>query len=123
MQQNEAFLAYEKWRKKIGIETFRQDDSLPLTVHVTYYHIVYIPQMLTNIKYFLCTVQSAGKLIETGLNTLQKTLLLKREVEVERVTDELQSKRNEFQKRMELCEKKRLEIQLKQQQVCDSARI
>ena len=79
--------------------------------------------MLTNIKYFLCTVQSAGKLIETGLNTLQKTLLLKREVEVERVTDELQSKRNEFQKRMELCEKKRLEIQLKQQQVCDSARI
>lgn len=61
--------------------------------------------------------ESAGKLIETGLNTLQKTLLLKREVEVERVTDELQSKRNEFQKRMELCEKKRLEIQLKQQQM------
>ncbi len=61
--------------------------------------------------------QSAGKLIETGLNTLQKTLLLKREVEVDKVSQELQQKRNEFQKRMELCEKRRVEIQRKQQQV------
>ncbi|XP_072031404.1 coiled-coil domain-containing protein 42 homolog [Amphiura filiformis] len=61
--------------------------------------------------------ESAGKLIETGLNTLQKTLLLKREVEVEKVSGELQQKRNEFQKRMELCEKKRVEIQRKQQQM------
>ena len=62
-------------------------------------------------------LQSAGKLIETGLNTLQKTLLLKREVEVENVTQELQTKRIQFQRRMEECEKKRVELQKKQQMV------
>ncbi|XP_022094736.1 coiled-coil domain-containing protein 42 like-2-like [Acanthaster planci] len=63
--------------------------------------------------------ESAGKLIETGLNTMQKTLLLKREVEVDKVTLELQAKRENFQQRMEECEKKRIELQKKQQRMKD----
>ncbi|XP_033104732.1 coiled-coil domain-containing protein 42 homolog [Anneissia japonica] len=63
--------------------------------------------------------ESAGKLIETGLNTVQKTLLLKRQVEVERVSLELQAKRNDFKKRMESCERKRIEMQKRQQKMKD----
>ncbi|XP_071788186.1 uncharacterized protein [Asterias amurensis] len=63
--------------------------------------------------------ESAGKLIETGLNTMQKTLLLKREVEVDKVTLELQTKRDNFKRRMAECEKKRIELQKKQQRMKD----
>lgn len=35
-----------------------------------------------NVKSFPVVQESAGKLLETGINTLQKTLLLKKEVEV-----------------------------------------
>lgn len=35
-----------------------------------------------NIKTFPVVHESAGRLLETGINTLQKTLLLKKEVEV-----------------------------------------
>ena len=62
--------------------------------------------------------ESAGKLIETGINTLQKTLLLKREVEVDTVHAELQEKRAEFKRRMEICTERQIEIQKKQQKVC-----
>ncbi|KAJ8045158.1 Coiled-coil domain-containing protein 42-like [Holothuria leucospilota] len=61
--------------------------------------------------------ESAAQLIETGLNTTQKTLLLKREVEVEQVTDELRVKRADFQRRMEACEKRRAELQRRQQEM------
>lgn len=35
-----------------------------------------------NVKVFPVVEESAGKLLDTGINTLQKTLLLKKEVEV-----------------------------------------
>ena len=38
-----------------------------------------------DIKAFPVVKENAAKLIETGINTLQKTLLLKKEVEVEKV--------------------------------------
>ena len=61
--------------------------------------------------------ESAGKLVETGINTLQKTLLLKKEVEVDQVNAQLQQKRDEFQQRMEICSQKQAELEIKQQQV------
>lgn len=61
--------------------------------------------------------ESAGKLIETGINTLQKTLLLKKEVEVDKVHHELQQKREEFKRRMEACAEKRILVQKKQQEM------
>ncbi|XP_078001116.1 coiled-coil domain-containing protein 42 homolog [Glandiceps talaboti] len=61
--------------------------------------------------------ESAGKLIETGLNTMQKTLLLKREVEVEKANLELHAKRQEFERRMTGCDSRRLDLQKKQQRM------
>lgn len=61
--------------------------------------------------------ESAAKLIETGLNTMQKTLLLKKEIEVDRVSDELAAKRAEFRQRMDRCAQQQVEIQKKQQRV------
>merc|ERR1711976_899124 len=63
--------------------------------------------------------ESAAKLIETGLNTMQKTLLLKKEVEVDRVSDELALKRAEFRSRMDKCAQQQVEIQKKQQRMRD----
>lgn len=61
--------------------------------------------------------ESGDKLIETGINTLQTTLLLKREVEVDKVNAELEAKRYEFKQRMERCAIRQIEVQKKQQQV------
>ena len=61
--------------------------------------------------------ESGDKLIETGINTLQRTLLLKKEVEVEKVDVELERKRHEFRARMEACAQRQVEVQKKQQRV------
>ena len=61
--------------------------------------------------------ESGDKLIETGIHTLQRTLLLKKEVEVERVDAELEGKRHEFRARMETCAQRQVEVQKKQQRV------
>ena len=61
--------------------------------------------------------ETGDKLIETGINTLQRTLLLKKEVEVEKVDVELEGKRNEFRARMESCSQRQVEVQKKQQRV------
>ncbi|KAK7468099.1 hypothetical protein BaRGS_00036682 [Batillaria attramentaria] len=63
--------------------------------------------------------ESGDKLIETGINTLQRTLLLKKEVEVERVDVELEAKRHEFRQRMEACAQRQVEVQKKQQRMKD----
>lgn len=55
-----------------------------------------------------------GKLLETGKNTLQKTLLLKREVEVDQVHYELEAKKKDFDRRMEECQLKKDDLKLKQ---------
>lgn len=61
--------------------------------------------------------ESGDQLIETGINTLQKTLLLKKEVEIEQVQYELACKRQEFKERMDMCTQHQIEVQKKQQQV------
>jgi len=63
--------------------------------------------------------ESGDKLIDTGINTLQKTLLLKKEVEVEKVNAQLEAKRYEFKQRMEMCAHRQIQVQKKQQQMKD----
>lgn len=56
-----------------------------------------------NIRRFPIVKESADKLLQSGINTLQKTSLLRQAVEVEHVDKELAEKREEFRKRMEVC--------------------
>lgn len=51
------------------------------------------------------------------MNTLQKTLLLKKKAELDQVDEQLTHKRDEFKSRMEDLAHKRSELKLKQQQV------
>lgn len=72
-----------------------------------------------DITAFPVVKETGDKLIETGINTLQRTLLLKKEVEVDRVQAELEAKRHEFKVRMEACAQRQIEIQKKQQRMKD----
>lgn len=72
-----------------------------------------------DITAFPVVKETGDKLIETGINTLQRTLLLKKEVEVDRVQAELEAKRHEFKQRMEACAQRQIEIQKKQQRMKD----
>lgn len=51
------------------------------------------------------------------MNTLQKTLLLKKKAELDQVDEQLTRKRDGFKSRMEDLAHKRSELKLKQQQV------
>ena len=55
--------------------------------------------------------------METGKNTLQKTLLLRREAEVDKIQYELEKKKIDFDKRMEECRLKKEDLKLKQKVV------
>ncbi|XP_005105680.2 cilia- and flagella-associated protein 73 [Aplysia californica] len=72
-----------------------------------------------DITAFPVVKESGDKLIETGINTLQKTLLLKKEVEVDKVNAQLEAKRYEFKQRMEMCAHRQIQVQKKQQQMKD----
>ena len=50
---------------------------------------------------------------------MQKTLLLKKEVEISKVQYELDAKKKEFAERMEACKRKEGELKKKQQVVSD----
>ena len=68
--------------------------------------------------FMLIVLQSASKLLDTGLNTVQSTLLLKKQVEVEKVQEDLDIKRRQFTERMTACKRKEEELKKKQTQVC-----
>lgn len=62
-------------------------------------------------------LQTADKLLDSGLKTLQSTLLLKKQVEVEKVHEDLEIKRLQFAERMRICQEKEEELKKKQLQV------
>lgn len=70
-----------------------------------------------DVTVFPVVKESGDRLIESGLNTLQKTLLLKKEVEIEKVNTQLEAKRYEFKQRMESCTQRQVELHKKQQEV------
>lgn len=63
------------------------------------------------------TSKSSSRVLEAGVNTLQKTLLLKKKAELDQVDERLTRKRDEFKSRMEDLAHKRSELKLRQQQV------
>ena len=85
-------------------------------IHPDVQYFSKISGLLTFMSQLLFNFQSQGKgnFLETGKNTLQKTLLLKREVEIDKVQYELDQKRKEFEKRMEECHYMKEDLKLKQ---------
>lgn len=59
--------------------------------------------------------ETGGQLLETGINTFQKTLLLKKEVEVAKVDAELEKCRQRFRQKMEELQQRKLNVQKKRQ--------
>jgi len=70
-----------------------------------------------NVRKFPIVEESASKLLDTGLNTVQSTLLLKKQVEVEKVQEDLDIKRRQFAERMAACKAKEEELKKKQTQI------
>lgn len=62
-------------------------------------------------------IQTSSRILETGVNTLQKTLVLKKQAELEEVEKQLALKRQEFKSRVEALAQRRSELEAKQQQV------
>ncbi|XP_019337193.2 uncharacterized protein CCDC197 isoform X1 [Alligator mississippiensis] len=68
-----------------------------------------------DVTYIPIINEAPSKILETDANTLQKTLVLKKEIEVDRVTAELIAKRQEFRERMKAVARRRAEFTKKQQ--------
>lgn len=66
----------------------------------------------------LCTnVQSSNRILKTGVNTLQRTLVLKTQVQLDDVNRQLNQKRLEFKDRMQALEQRRAALLEKQEEV------
>uniref|UniRef100_A0A1I8HVF3 DUF4200 domain-containing protein n=1 Tax=Macrostomum lignano TaxID=282301 RepID=A0A1I8HVF3_9PLAT len=63
--------------------------------------------------------ETGARLLDTGVNTLQKTLVLKKEAELSKIDSDLLQKRREFQDRMRECESKKIVLAEKQQAMKD----
>ncbi|XP_071972389.1 uncharacterized protein CCDC197 [Engystomops pustulosus] len=65
--------------------------------------------------------EAAGKILDTSKNTLQKTLVLKKEVEYDRISQDLVHKREEYGNRMRLLEEQKVEFALRQKEYSEKA--
>nr|XP_022329407.1 coiled-coil domain-containing protein 42 homolog [Crassostrea virginica] len=68
-----------------------------------------------DVSAFPVVKETGGQLLETGINTFQKTLLLKKEVEVAKVDAELERCRQQFRQKMEELQQRKLSVQKKRQ--------
>ncbi|XP_023658147.2 uncharacterized protein CCDC197 [Paramormyrops kingsleyae] len=74
-----------------------------------------------NINHIPIITESPGRLLETGVNTLQRTLVLRKQVEADKVDAQLTLKRQEFWQRMQALGRRRAELELQQQENRDRA--
>lgn len=65
--------------------------------------------------------EAASKILDTSKNTLQKTLVLKKEVEYDRVGQELAQKREEYSERMRMLEERREELAVREKEYSEKA--
>ncbi|XP_029688793.1 uncharacterized protein CCDC197 [Takifugu rubripes] len=97
------------------------DPRLELTLHNSVRN-VFVTQsdvrheQKEKVKYIPVVKESSSRVLEAGVNTLQRTLLLKKKAELDQVDEQLSRKRDEFTSRMEDLANKRSELKLKQQQ-------
>ncbi|XP_029982157.1 uncharacterized protein CCDC197 [Sphaeramia orbicularis] len=69
-----------------------------------------------NVNHIPVVTEASGRVLEAGVNTLQKTLVLKKQAELDEVDRHLALKRQEFKSRVEALAQRRSELEIKQQQ-------
>ncbi|XP_036927614.1 coiled-coil domain-containing protein 42 homolog [Acanthopagrus latus] len=74
-----------------------------------------------NVTHIPVVTETSSRILETGVNTLQKTLVLKKQAELEEVEKQLALKRQEFKSRVEALAQRRSELEAKQQQTKERA--
>ncbi|KAJ8290372.1 hypothetical protein GJAV_G00012010 [Gymnothorax javanicus] len=74
-----------------------------------------------NINFIPIITEPSGKILQTGVNTLQRTLVLKKRVEVNVVDKELAQKRQEIKERMQALALRQAEFDHKQQESINRA--
>ncbi|VDI11362.1 Hypothetical predicted protein [Mytilus galloprovincialis] len=84
-----------------------------LKINLTLFHREFEDEVTA----FPVVSESGDRLLETGVRTLQKTLLLKKEVEVAKVDADLEEARRLFRQRMEECAQRRIRIQKRRQEI------
>ncbi|KAM3595560.1 uncharacterized protein V6R79_025123 [Siganus canaliculatus] len=99
------------------------DPRLKLTVENRIRHIfVTQPEDIRNkgddenINYIPVVTESPSRVLEAGVNTLQKTLVLKKQAELDEVDNQLILRRQHFKNCVEALAQKRSELELRQQQ-------
>ncbi|KAL0969072.1 hypothetical protein UPYG_G00222300 [Umbra pygmaea] len=75
-----------------------------------------------NVNHIPVITETASRVLETGVNTLQRTLVLKKQVEVDEVDRQLAQKQQEFKVRMQALTQRRVELELKQLEMKDRAK-
>ncbi|XP_059209248.1 coiled-coil domain-containing protein 42 like-2 [Centropristis striata] len=74
-----------------------------------------------NVNHIPVVTETSSRLLEAGVNTLQRTLVLKKQAELVEVDQQLALKRQEFKNRVEALARRRSELEIKQQQTKDRA--
>ncbi|KAK2826078.1 hypothetical protein Q5P01_020292 [Channa striata] len=69
-----------------------------------------------NVNNIPVVTETSSRVLETGVNTLQKTLVLKKQGELDEVDKQLTLKRQEFKSKIEDLAQRRSELEIKQQQ-------
>ncbi|XP_068435997.1 uncharacterized protein CCDC197 isoform X1 [Clinocottus analis] len=69
-----------------------------------------------HVNHLPVVTETSSRVLEAGVNTLQKTLVLKKRAELDTVDQQLTLKRQEFKNRMEVLAQRRSELELKQKQ-------
>nr|XP_046268394.1 coiled-coil domain-containing protein 42 homolog [Scatophagus argus] len=74
-----------------------------------------------NVNYIPVVTETSSRVLEAGVNTLQKTLVLKKQAELDEVDKQLALKREEFKSRVQALTLRRSELEIKQQQTKERA--
>ncbi|XP_030645164.1 uncharacterized protein CCDC197 [Chanos chanos] len=74
-----------------------------------------------NVNYIPVITESPDRIVETGVNTLQRTLVLRKKIQVDETDRQLAQKRLEFKGRMQALEQRRAELALKQLELKEKA--
>ncbi|XP_051238084.1 coiled-coil domain-containing protein 42 homolog isoform X1 [Dicentrarchus labrax] len=74
-----------------------------------------------DVNHIPVVTETSSRVLETGVNTLQKTLVLKKQAELDEVNKQLTLKRQEFKSCVEALAQRRSELEIKQQQTKERA--
>ncbi|XP_070835596.1 uncharacterized protein CCDC197 [Chaetodon trifascialis] len=75
-----------------------------------------------NVNLIPVVTETSSRVLEAGVNTLQKTLVLKKQAELDKVDEQLALKRVEFKRCVEALAQRRSELETKQQQTKERAK-